>query len=79
MPRCEYGLWLLDAGPLGEPCGEAAVTRVWFSPPGSLQRLVVCLCEWHDDYLCGGGGRKDLPVASRAVLSEEESARGLLG
>jgi hypothetical protein len=79
MPHCEYGLWLLDAGPLGAPCGDPAVVRAWFAPPGARQRLVVCLCGWHDGYLCGEGGREELPVVSRAVLATEESARGLLG
>lgn len=78
-PSCEYGLWLLDAGPLGAPCGDAAVTRAWFAPPGTRQRLVVCLCRWHDGYLCADGGREELPLVARSVLGEQKAADDLLG
>ncbi len=73
-PRCEYGLWLLDAGPLGAPCGDAAVARAGFAPPGAGQRLGVCLCRWHDGYLGADGGREELPLVARSALGGEKAA-----
>lgn len=68
-PRCEYGPWLLDdAADPREGCGDPACVRAVFAPPETRQRLTLALCGWHEDYLCEGGGRAELPLVSRTRL-----------